>query len=779
MSKDINFDITLDEKYYTIIDNIKKDINIIESINAMISNPNLLNLQDKNGNTILIFATILKKFDIINQIIKKLNDNKICIKIDLVNIKGNSFFEYYFKSLDHDENDVINLLNYLVKICNFDIYFTNTIGLERFNYINSLEEENLIYSDLFAKYNIQNIKKNTKNFFDTYRNIIIKGPFNTDITILMFLIIYKEIDLVKYLFNNYSPINILYKDSKGKDALQLTPYTNMTYKITQLLIDEAKTNLNKEEYQKFVFRLDSESEPNANLLDNTIINVLEFYYDNTYTLDLDINYRNKLKVLLNNGFKINVDTTSDYIPIQSSLKNGIKVSLDITSDYIQIQSFLLSLTLMNDYKYNTDIKNVTLFKKYIDNSNKIDIVEAINFENIKDDNCLTYAILSDVEEDIINIILEYNPVIQEKIVDDPIIKEYLHKKNLKQNLLRSEKVRKEIENQEKIKADRKKEKVLKADTIKEKLEEEFEEKMKGKKEAKEEIKELEEETVLKNYEQQIKEIDDITKETIYHNEKISDIQNEIINIQNKLENTINLLQLNSYEVINKDNSGFILDKTYFSSTNCDIIMCGVLSIVCYYSNTKEDMKESIGVHGLWPETKFKKYKNSKNKTKDFKRLNEIETNINIGLKYTNFGNYIDNNKQKYSCHPIVEEELKKIEWNKHGIYANNYDNVDEYFIEMCELGKPVINLIKKHICESIVDEKTYDFESIKNIIISSNFNQYLKNIKDDSNIDRNIANKSFYSQEFYFNICRIKLRINNKDVYKWKFCMSDISQVVS
>ena len=44
-------------------------------------------------------------------------------------------------------------------------------------------------------------------------------------------------------------------------------------------------------------------------------------------------------------------------------------------------------------------------------------------------------------------------------------------------------------------------------------------------------------------------------------------------------------------------------------------MCGILSIVCYYYGDKEDMKESIGVHGLWPETKFKKYENSKNKTK--------------------------------------------------------------------------------------------------------------------------------------------------------------------
>jgi ribonuclease I len=246
-----------------------------------------------------------------------------------------------------------------------------------------------------------------------------------------------------------------------------------------------------------------------------------------------------------------------------------------------------------------------------------------------------------------------------------------------------------------------------------------------------------------------------------------------------LESKINILKLNSYEVINKYNSSFIKDQTYFPSTNCDIIMCGILSIVCYYSNTKEDLKESIGVHGLWPETKFKKYKNSKNQTKNFKKLKDMDTNINIGLKYTNFGNYIENNKNKYSCHPILEEDLKKIEWNKHGIYANKYEKVDEYFIEMCELGKPIINLIKKHICESIVDEKTYDFESIKNVIISSNFNQYLKYIKDDSTIDRNVIDKSFYSQEFYFNICRIKLKINDKDVYRWKFCKNDIVQVIS
>jgi hypothetical protein len=751
MSKDIKFNITLNEKYYEIIDNIKKDTNTTQFINDIISDPELLNLQDKNGNTILIFASILKKFDIINQILKKLNKNKICFDIDLVNIKGNSFFDYYFKSIDHNENDVLNVLHYLVKTCNFDIYFTNKIGLNRFNYINSLD--NTIYSDLFAKYNIQNIKKNTKYFFDNYRNIIIKGPQNTDITILMFLTIYDEVELIKYLFTNYSPVNILYTNSNGENALKILSDISVSYKNIPYIIDEAKASLNREEYLKYVFYTDS----NINLMDDTIMSILDFYYNDTYLSETDINYRNKLRILLNNGFKINIF---------------------MSTEYIQIQSLLISLTLMNDYKYNDDIKNIKLFKKYIENTSEKDIIEAINFKNVNGDNCLTYAIISEVDYDIIELILSYKPEIQEKVIEESIVKDYLNKKDFQKNLLQSEKAKKEIETQEKKLKDKvEKQQKTEKKKIKKKLEKVGQPIEKVELEVvKEENTELEKEI---KYSVQFREIDDIIKETIFHDEKVIYLQNEIINLQNNLENAINQLQMNSYDVINKDNSSFIFDKTYFSSTNCDIIMCGILSIVCYYSNTKEDMKESIGVHGLWPETKFKKYKNSKNQTKNFKKLEELDTNINIGLKYTNFGNYIENNKNKYSCHPILEEDLKKIEWNKHGIYANNYENVDEYFIEMCQLGKPIINLIKKHICESIIDEQTYDFESIKNIITSSTFNQYLKYIKDDSKIDRNIVDKSFYSQEFYFNICRIKLRINNKDVYRWKFCINDINQVLS
>lgn len=754
MSKDIKFNITLNKKYYEIVDNIKKDTNTTQVINDIISDPELLNLQDKNGNTILMFASILKKFDIINEIIKKLDKNKLCFNIDLVNIKGISFFEYYFKSSNHDENSVVIVLQYLVKTCNFDIYFTSKIGLERYNYISSLEDR--IYSDIFSKYNIQNIRKNTKHFFDNYRNIIFKGPLNTDITVLMFLIIYDEVDLIKYLFNNYSPVNILYTNAEGKNALKITSDIDVSFKIIQMIIDEAKSSLNREEYLKYIFYTDS----NINLMDETIMNILDFYYNDTYTMDLDINYRNKLRILLNNGFKINVH---------------------MSPDYIQIQSFLISLSLMSDYKYNDDIKNITLVKKYISNSDEKEIIEAINFKNVNGDNCLTYLILAEVDDEIIEIILSYNPEIQETVLKEPIIKDYLNKKNYDKNLLQSEKARTEIEKKEKIEKNKVEERKKKVEekkklqkeletvqeqiVIEDKEERNIEDKVKEKKEIK--------------YSTQLREIDDIIKETISHDEKITYLQNEIITIQNSLSNAINQLQVNSYDVINKENSSFIIDKSYFSSTNCDINMCGILSIVCYYSNDKEDMKESIGIHGLWPETKFKKYKNAKNQTKNFKKLNDVDTNINIGLKYTNFANYIENNNHKYSCHPIVEEELKKIQWNKHGIYANNYENVDDYFIEMCELGKPIINLIKKHICESIIDERTYDFESIKNIVTSSTFNQYLKYIKDDSKIDRTVIEKSFYSQEFYFNICRIKLRINNKDVYRWKFCQNDISQVVS
>ena len=78
----------------------------------------------------------------------------------------------------------------------------------------------------------------------------------------------------------------------------------------------------------------------------------------------------------------------------------------------------------------------------------------------------------------------------------------------------------------------------------------------------------------------------------------------------------------------------------------------------------------------------------------------------------------------------------------------------------------------------MINDKTYDFESIKEVIINSEFNKYLNIIKDDSKLNRNVVEKSFYSQEFYFNICRIKIRIDNKDVYKWKFCKNDVKETL-
>ena len=58
----INFSITMDDNFYKIIDDIKKGINTNENINMMLQNPKLLNLQDKNGNTILMYICLVKKY---------------------------------------------------------------------------------------------------------------------------------------------------------------------------------------------------------------------------------------------------------------------------------------------------------------------------------------------------------------------------------------------------------------------------------------------------------------------------------------------------------------------------------------------------------------------------------------------------------------------------------------------------------------------------------------------------------------------------------------------
>ena len=174
----INFSITMDDNFYKIIDDIKKGINTNENINMMLQNPKLLNLQDKNGNTILMYICLLKKYDLIYKIINELNSKKIYIELNLKNIKGDTFLEYLFnKSTIHDEYNIKNILNYFSNICDLNIYFTNEIGLKRYKLINNIHDG--VYSELVNKYNILKIKKNIKLFFDNYRNIIFEGPTNT------------------------------------------------------------------------------------------------------------------------------------------------------------------------------------------------------------------------------------------------------------------------------------------------------------------------------------------------------------------------------------------------------------------------------------------------------------------------------------------------------------------------------------------------------------------------------------------------------------------------
>ena len=572
------------------------------------------------------------------------------------------------------------------------------------------------------------------------------------ISILIFLTLYDELELIKYLCNNYSDYNLLYKTEEGKNALYFSTEVLTSFRITQFLINEGKTTLNKDEYIKYISIYDIND---INLFDSALLHLIQFYMDdNIITPDINSNFRNKLNVLLNTELKMN---------------------LKITDDYIQIQSLLFCLINTNDY--NMAIKNVILFKKYLNNNSKDDVLKAINFTNTNDDNLLTYAVISDVEPNIINIILQYDPVIQDKIKNEVIIKQYLNKKNLETNILESEKIRKQIELEEDDKIKIQKEKKYKKDK---------------KKKVNIDVNEIilndmsvnninvnDTDIKVEKYKNEIDAIDNINIDNNSYKQKLIEYQNDIITTQAKLRDIINKLQLYNYEAINNSNSFFIENKSYLPVLNCDIVLCGVLAISCYFTNNKfEDLKENIGIHGLWPETKFDKYIDYKDQIKNFNKLNNDNIRLNLDLNYVNLGNYIENNKQKYSCHPNLEEDLKKMEWRKHGIYANKYENTDEYFVEMCELGKPILNLIRKHIFESMINDKTYDFESIKEVIINSEFNKYLNIIKDDSKLNRNVVEKSFYSQEFYFNICRIKIRIDNKDVYKWKFCKNDVKETL-
>jgi hypothetical protein len=172
---------------------------------------------------------------------------------------------------------------------------------------------------------------------------------------------------------------------------------------------------------------------------------------------------------------------------------------------------------------------------------------------------------------------------------------------------------------------------------------------------------------------------------------------------------------------------------------------GVLSITCFFGGKKE-----YSLHGLWP-----------NQIRSVERSDEIyldheaiENNKSIKL------NTFRNNYKitgDVSCFLNLEKYFPLYQWSKHGIYANNYDTIDEYIIESCDLA---LNVIKYLInCEKKHKGDEYTFDDMEKSIN-----------KDDSPF------KDFFKQkvttdlykEIHFHVCAIKE--NESDTkYKWYF----------
>jgi len=112
---------------------------------------------------------------------------------------------------------------------------------------------------------------------------------------------------------------------------------------------------------------------------------------------------------------------------------------------------------------------------------------------------------------------------------------------------------------------------------------------------------------------------------------------------------------------------------------------GVLSITCFFDNKKE-----YSLHGLWPNQRS-------DERSDEIYLDDKTIKKNISIDTFNNDYKITDN---VSCFSNLDKIHPLHEWKIHGIYANNYDTIDEYIKESCDLAlnviKYLINCDNKH-----------------------------------------------------------------------------------
>ena len=180
---------------------------------------------------------------------------------------------------------------------------------------------------------------------------------------------------------------------------------------------------------------------------------------------------------------------------------------------------------------------------------------------------------------------------------------------------------------------------------------------------------------------------------------------------------------------------------YIETNTSEKRIKGVLSITCFYKFNGIDIK-SISLHGLWPDDKIEKYD-----PKTYINLDDIDIDRNNRYKLS------DISSKTYPCYRNIDNDFiywfVKHEWENHGIYANKYDNINEYMEESCDLAMPII----KYLTE--LNESDFN-EMVDNITSKSPFKDFYKQ-----------AVETETYKDIRFNVCAIY--DEKKTKFKWKY----------
>jgi len=180
---------------------------------------------------------------------------------------------------------------------------------------------------------------------------------------------------------------------------------------------------------------------------------------------------------------------------------------------------------------------------------------------------------------------------------------------------------------------------------------------------------------------------------------------------------------------------------YIETNTIEKRIKGVLSITCFFKFNGIDIK-SISLHGLWPDDIMEKYDP---KTDIY--LDDIDIDRNKSYKLS------DISSKTYPCFRNINKNFidwfVKHEWENHGIYANKYENINEYIEESCNLAMPII----KYLTE--LNELDFN-EMVDNIISKSPFKEFYKE-----------AVETETYKDIRFNVCA-KYNPEIKK-FKWKY----------